>query len=578
MPRTLCLFVLFATLLLTGCDRSGTGSADEAEGTSAPETQATETGRETPPAGQAAAVEVDTGNFDDHVETLAADDFGGRAPGTQGERKTLEYLTGEFRELGLEPGYGESFLQPVPMVEISNNSRSDLEIDFGDDTTTLTYPEDMILGSRRQESPQSISDSEMVFVGYGIVAPEYDWNDYEGLDVAGKTVVMLVNDPGFATGDEALFNGRAMTYYGRWTYKYEEAARQGAAAAIVVHETEPASYGWDVVINSWSQPEFVLGGDDSPRLPLEGWITADAAHSLFATAGLDFNELKAAAREPGFEWQPLDATASAEVSHRVREGTSYNVIARLPGAERPDEAVVYMAHWDHLGRNLALPGTSGVYNGAVDNASGTAALLELARLYKQAPAPERSVIFLAVTLEEYGLLGSAHYAANPVVPMAKTAAVVNMDAMSLLGPTRDITVIGHGSSELEDILAEVAATQDREIVPEPTPEAGYYYRSDHFNFAKAGVPALYAKGGVDHVDEGREYGLAWQRQYRDERYHKPTDVYNPDWDLRGIGQDIELLYRVGRRVADGDAWPNWYEGNEFRALRDRQRRQVTESD
>ena len=304
----------------------------------------------------------------------------------------------------------------------------------------------------------------------------------------------------------------------------------------------------------------------------------DSTIDLFDRAGMDFETVKTAAGEPGFEWRSLDATATAEVTHRVREGTSYNVIAKLPGAERPDEAVVYMAHWDHLGRNLALPGTSGVYNGAVDNASGTAALLELARMYSSAPAPERSVLFLAVTLEEYGLLGSAHYAANPVIPLAKTAAVVNMDAMSLLGPTRDITVIGHGSSELEDILAEAAGRQGREIRPEPTPEAGYYYRSDHFNFAKAGVPALYAKGGVEHVEKGRDYGLTWQREYRDKRYHKPTDVYDPDWDLRGIAQDIELLYRVGHHVADSDAWPNWYEGNEFRAIRDRQRRELTGGD
>lgn len=564
MPRKPYLLVVLIPLLLVACDRPESVT----EGESRAERDAE--------SGSVQKVDVDTESFDEHIKTLSSDDFGGRAPGTRGERLTLDYLTDAFRNLGLEPGYGESFLQPVPMVEITNNSRTDLRIDFGDGTKVLTYPEDMIFSSRRRESPQSIEDSEMVFVGYGVVAPEYDWNDYEGLDVEGKTVVMLVNDPGFASGDEGFFNGRAMTYYGRWTYKYEEAARQGAAAAIVIHETEPASYGWDVVINSWSQPEFVLGDDDSPRLPLEGWITVDAARSLFAEAGLDFAALKDAARQPGFEWKSLGATANAGVTHRVREGTSYNVIAKLPGAERPDEAIVYMAHWDHLGRNLALPGTSGVYNGAVDNASGTAALLELARMYSQAPAPERSVIFLAVTLEEYGLLGSRHYAAHPVMPLGRTAAAVNMDAMSLLGPTRDITVIGYGSSELEDILADVAAGQDREIVPEPTPEAGYYYRSDHFNFAKAGVPALYAKGGVDHVGKGREYGLAWQREYRDQRYHKPADVYDPDWDLRGIGQDIELLYRVGRRVADSDTWPNWYEGSEFRSIRDRQRRDVTQ--
>jgi Zn-dependent M28 family amino/carboxypeptidase len=516
---------------------------------------------------------IDTERYAAHLATLASDEFEGRAPGTRGERLTLNYLVEQFAALGLMPGYGDSYLQPVPMVELTNEARSSIEIVDEDGSYSLTYPEQMIIGSRRLgTTPHGVEDSELVFVGYGIVAPEYDWNDYEGLDVAGKTVVMLVNDPGYATGDAELFNGNAMTYYGRWTYKYEEAARQGAAAAIIVHETEPASYGWDVVINSWSGAQFELGdAGNAPIMALEGWITVETADALFARAGLDFAAEKQRAETNAFTPVSLGGRATASVRNSVREGLSYNVVASIPGSERPDEAIVYLAHWDHLGRNLAIPGSAGIYNGAIDNASGTAALLEIARLYQQAGAPARTVLFLAVTLEEYGLLGSRYYANNPVVPPGQTVAAINMDAMSLIGPTHDVVVVGHGSSELEEILVEAVAVQGREVVPEPTPQAGFYYRSDHFNFARAGIPALYAKGGVDHREHGREYGLAQERDYRDVRYHKPADEFNPDWDLRGVAEDLELLYVVGRQVAEGESWPNWYPGNEFRAIREASR-------
>ncbi len=516
---------------------------------------------------------IDADRYAAHLQVLASDEFEGRAPGTRGERLTLNYLVREFAELGLAAGYGDSFLQPVPMAEMVAEQRSSLRLVDGDDSFELTYPEQMIIGTRRPGADfHGVVDSELVFVGYGIVAPEYDWDDYAGLDVAGKTVVMLVNDPGFATGDPDLFNGRAMTYYGRWTYKYEEAARQGAAAALIVHDTEPASYGWDVVINSWSGAQFELGGD-SPEslLALEGWVTLDAARALFERAGLDFDAELERAASPGFSYVSLAARASAEVRNRVREGVSYNVLAAIPGSERPDEVVVYLAHWDHLGRNMALPGSSGIYNGAIDNASGTAALLEIARLYQQAGQPRRSVLFLAVTLEEYGLLGSRYYVNNPVFPHAQTVAAINMDAMTLIGPTDDVVVVGHGSSELEHILARAVEHQGRHVVPEPTPEAGFYYRSDHFNFARAGIPALYAKGGVEHREQGREYGMARALEYRDLQYHKPADEFNPDWDFRGVSEDLELLYVVGRELADGEAWPNWFDGNEFRAARDAQR-------
>ncbi|NBB93601.1 MAG: M28 family peptidase [Gammaproteobacteria bacterium] len=549
-------------------------SADGATGSAVETAQDDEAGQQDTGLPEVPGDGVDAERFAAHVQTLASDEFQGRAPGTRGGRMTIDYLVREFSEMGLEPGYGDSYLQPVPMIELTNAERSDISVDLGGERMTLSYPEQMVINSRRLGAdPHAVEGSEIVFVGYGIVAPEYDWNDYEGLDVSGKTVVMLVNDPGFATGEEALFNGRAMTYYGRWTYKYEEAARQGAAAALVVHETEPASYPWEVVINSWSGAEFVLASDESaPRVALEGWLTVDAARELFSRAGLDYEAQKERAKQPGFEWVSLDSTATAQVRNDIRRGTSYNVLAEIPGTERPDEAVVYMAHWDHLGRNLARPGSEGIYNGAVDNASGTAGLLELARLNAQAGPAERSQLFAAVTLEEYGLLGSMHYANDPVYPPGQTAAAINMDAMTVLGPTHDVTVIGYGSSELEDILAEAAQRQGRHIEQEPSPEAGYYYRSDHFNLAKIGIPALYAKGGVDHREKGRAYGLEWQAQYRDERYHKTADTYSEDWDLRGVSEDLELLYTVGREVSGSDRWPEWYEGNEFKAIRESSRR------
>ncbi|TVR98158.1 MAG: M28 family peptidase [Wenzhouxiangellaceae bacterium] len=571
MSRPIPLFLPALALLLVACQQA------QDQGLSDPEARlADHSPAQSSPAPALPAVPgsgIDTDAYARHLATLASDEFGGRAPGTRGERLTLDYLVAQFAELGLAPGYGDSYLQPVPMVELVAEERSAISLTDGDERFELTYPEQMIIGSRRSGTGfHGVDDSELVFVGYGIVAPEYDWDDYAGLDVAGKTVVMLVNDPGFATGDPALFNGRAMTYYGRWTYKYEEAARQGAAAALIIHDTEPASYGWDVVINSWSGAQFELGGDNGESvLALEGWISLDAARVLFERAGLELDAEQARAAEPGFTAVSLGAAAQAQVRNRVREGVSYNVLASIPGTERPDEAIVYLAHWDHLGRNLAIPGSAGIYNGAIDNASGTAALLEIARLYQKAGAPDRSVLFLAVTLEEYGLLGSRHYVNHPVFPHARTVAAINMDAMTLIGPTDDVVVVGYGSSELEETLRLATEAQGRHVVPEPTPEAGFYYRSDHFNFARAGIPALYAKGGVEHREHGREYGMARAREYRDVAYHKPADEFDPAWDLRGLAEDLELLYVVGRHLAEGDSWPNWYPGNEFRATRDAQR-------
>jgi len=518
--------------------------------------------------------DFDIERYASDLATLASDGFEGRAPGSRGGRLTVDYLVEAFSAAGLQPGYGQSYLQPVPMVEMTNQERSALALEQAGQRWSLNYPEDMIIGSRRPgTAPHGVEDSELVFVGYGVVAPEYDWNDYAGVDVSGKTVVILVNDPGFADPDAGHFNGRAMTYYGRWTYKYEEAARQGAAAALIVHETEPASYPWEVVTNSWSGPQFELAErGDEPVMALEGWLGVEAARALFARAGLDYDEQKARAAGPDFSAVALDARVSARVRNSVREATSYNVLGVLPGHARPDEAVVYMAHWDHLGRNLSLPGSSGIYNGAIDNASGTAAVMELARMHASAGAPERSLLFLAVTLEEYGLLGSRHYVNDPVFEPGNTVAAINLDAFNfMVGPTEDMVVIGTGSSELEPLLEDVLAEAGRSVSPEPTPEAGYYYRSDHFNFARAGIPALYAKSGTEHVELGGEHVAAIERDYRDRRYHKPADVVDPDWDYTGVARDAAVLYRVGRTLAASERWPNWYEGNEFRAIRDRQR-------
>lgn len=571
--------VLLIALMLAAC--GGESPPEPAAESDAGQSQSADTAGETDSEAQARSTlpevpgdGIDVRSYEQHVQTLASDEFEGRAPGTRGGRMTIDYLVRAFSEMGLEPGYGDSYLQPVPMIELTNAERSDIAVELDGERMSLSYPEQMVINSRRLGTePHVVENSEIVFVGYGIVAPEYDWNDYAGLDVEGKTVVILVNDPGFATGDEALFNGPAMTYYGRWTYKYEEAARQGAAAALVVHETEPASYPWEVVVNSWSGAEFVLASDESaPRVDLEGWLTVDAARELFSRAGFDYEAQKERAAQPGFTSVSLEANASAQVRNDIRRGTSYNVLAELPGTERPEEAVIYMAHWDHLGRSLARSGSEGIYNGAIDNASGTSGLLEIARLNVQAGAAERTQLFAAVTLEEYGLLGSRHYATDPVYPPGQTAAAINMDAMTVLGPTHDVTVVGYGSSELEEILAEAAERQGRHTEQEPSPEAGYYYRSDHFNLAKIGIPALYAKGGVDHREKGREYGMEWQADYRANRYHKTADTYDGDWDFRGVAEDLELLYTVGRDVADSESWPEWYEGNEFKSIREESRR------
>ncbi|WP_300378978.1 M28 family metallopeptidase [Henriciella sp.] len=516
------------------------------------------------------------------IETLADDTYEGRGPGAEKGEQAADWIAVEMERVGLEPGGDDgSWFQTVAMVEQTlDESASGLTFNGGSsgEPMEMTLKEDAVLWTKRQNAKElDFEDSDLVFVGYGVVAPEYDWNDYEGLDVEGKTVVMLVNDPGFARENDDIFKGKAMTYYGRWTYKYEEAARQGATGAIVIHETAPASYGWDVVSNSWSGAQADLvrenGGED--RIVYESWITNEVARKLFDEAGLDFEEQKAAAKEPGFEAVDMgDLTASGNLVQSVTQMESRNVVGLLPGTETPDEHVLFTAHWDHLGKKseerAGEPGQDfyrdSIFNGAVDNATGVAGLLEIAEAMSQEEHP-RSGLFVAVTLEESGLLGSAYYAENPTVPMDQIVAGVNMDAMLPIGRTKDMVVVGYGASELEDILASKLEAQDRVVKPDPRPEAGSFYRSDHISFAKKGVPMLYADGGVDKRDGGIAAGKAASEAYTAQRYHKPMDEYSSDWDLSGMEEDVTALYEVGLQIINSDAWPTWYEGNEFEAVR-----------
>ncbi len=504
------------------------------------------------------------------IKTLSSDAFEGRGPSSLGEEKTIAFISERFEDLGIAPGNHGTFLQEVPLVSITADPSSLLRIRGRNGTQRFQYGDQYMAWTKRVVPEARIANSEMVFVGYGVVAPEYGWNDYDGIDVAGKTVVILVNDPGFATQDTALFNGNSMTYYGRWTYKYEEAARQGAAGALIVHETEPAAYPWEVVTGSWSGPQFGLVPADNnmSRVAIEGWLTVATARAVFAAANLDYDSLKTQAKDSGFEAVPMGLDATLALKNTIDRSISHNVLGVLRGTERADEYVVYMAHWDHLGRDQSLSGDQ-IYNGAEDNASGTAGLLQLAKAFASLETPPlRSLLFLAVTAEEQGLLGSSHYASNPVYPPEKTVAVINMDGLDLLGPMRDISVVGYGNSELDDYLADAAKIQGRVIRPDAEPEAGYYYRSDHFNFAKVGIPALYPDAGLDHVEHGEEWTSEQRDDYRANRYHKPADEFNPNWDLSGAVLDLRLFFSVGYRLASESTFPNWREGTEFRAKRD----------
>ena len=506
-----------------------------------------------------------------HTQVLAADEFGGRGPGTPGEELTVNYLVEQFQALGLEPGNGDSWVQDVPITAVTTDPSATLAIQGTDFERELAYAEEMVVFTQRQVESVSVEDAGLVFVGYGISAPERGWDDFGDMDVTGKTVVILINDPGYATQDSSVFNGNTMTYYGRWTYKYEEAARRGAAAAIIIHETLPAAYGWDVVRNSWSGPQIGLtaANQNMDRVAAEGWVTESVARELFAAAGEDFDVLKAAAASPDFQAVPLgDLTLSTELSNTLSNAQSRNVMARLPGTEYPEEHIVYSAHWDHLGTREGEGDQ--IYNGASDNASGVAALLALAKLHMEEGAPPRSLLFLAVTAEEAGLLGAKWYVENPPHALETTVANLNMDNIygGVDGRTRDVAVVGFGNSELETWLQAAADKQGRVLVQEPNPEKGYYYRSDHFNFARHGVPALYLTRGVDSFEHGSEWGQQQLDNYVANDYHKPSDEYSADWDLSGAADNVALFFDIANDLAAGRDWPNWNAGTEFKSTRD----------
>ncbi|WBX94681.1 M28 family metallopeptidase [Pseudoxanthomonas mexicana] len=557
MSRKLML-VLAATAALAACKRE-------------PEAPAAAPEAATPPAAaHTFTADITEADFADMVKALSSDEFEGRAPGSVGEEKTTAYLEAQMKRIGLQPGNNGSYFQDVPMVETTaDEAATTMTLATAKGDHALKFGTDYVIGTRTGQTEVKLDASDMVFVGYGVDAPEQQWNDYAGQDWTGKTVVMFVNDPGFHAKDETLFGGNRMTYYGRWTYKFEEAARKGAAAALIVHDTAGASYGWDVVKNSWAGPQYDLPAKDDPekRIPLQGWLSAEAARQLFADAGLDLDAAYASAGKRGFKPVPLKAKATVSLKSSITEKTSRNVIGVQPGATKPDEAVLYMAHWDHLGKHEGEEGDN-IYNGAVDNATGVAGILEIAEAFAhQDPKPARSVVFVAVTLEESGLLGSKYYVAHPTFPMDKIAGVINLDAMSVGGKSRDFVVTGKGNSELEDMLKVYADQQGRVLTEEGNPAGGYYFRSDHFNFAKAGVPALYAKGGNDLLEGGVEAGKAASEEYA-KRYHQASDEMHEGWKLDGVVQDLQALYGVGKDLAVEDKWPNWYEGNPFKAARD----------
>lgn len=525
-----------------------------------------------PPAGVALAPQINAADFALFDKTLSSDAFGGRKPGTIGAERTTNWLVAQFQRMGLQPGNHGSWFQAVPADSTQLlNTDVTLDITAHGKPAKFAYRTDMMAETLQAKPQVDLKNSPVVFMGYGVDAPNWHWNDYQGVDVKGKTVIVLVNDPGFATGDPKLFNGRAMTYYGRWTYKYAEAALKGAAACFIVHTSDAAAgYPFSVLQNSASGPQLSLPAsvDPSPRLPVAGWLTRDAATRLFADAGLDFGQLEKAAAKPGFKPVPLDATASIILRNKIGHLESKNVVAMVKGSTKPDEAVIFTAHWDHLGTDPTRKGHQ-VFSGAIDNGTGLTMLLELADAFAhQQTPPQRSVLFFMPTMEESGLLGSQYYAAKPVFPLDKTVADIAVDALPIIGRARDMTVIGMGQSQLEDMLAAVLKTQGRVTSPETTPENGFYFRSDHFSFAKAGVPAMLASSGLDLLDGGKAAGQKAADDYTAHHYHTPNDVFNPNWDYAGILEDTQALYELGQHLSQAGVWPQWYPDSPFRAKRE----------
>lgn len=514
-----------------------------------------------------------------HIKTLASDEFEGRGPGTHGEELSINYIADQFKQIGLAPGNPDgSYFQKVPLVGITTKQNAELKIKAANKDLKLKFGDDFVARTVRVVEKTGF-DADMVFVGYGVVAPEYGWDDYKGMDVRGKVLVMLVNDPAVpdpknpAKLDEKTFKGRAMTYYGRWTYKFEIAAEKGAAGVLVIHETGPAGYPWSVPKGSFTIENFDLVSKDKnmSRVNIEGWISNDRARELFGVVGMNFDAMKRAAIRKDFKPVALKAHAKLEIEQQIRYIDSHNVVGKLEGSDPKfkDQYVIYTAHWDHLG--VGLPNEKGdkIYNGALDNASGCAGLIEIARAFKALPTPpRRSVLFLSVTAEEKGLIGSKYYAENPIYPLEKTVANINMDGLNQWGPTRDFTVVGLGNSTLDDVLRQAAAEQKRVLRPDPEPEKGFYYRSDHFNFAKVGVPALDPNDGIDFIGKPGSWGKQKRDEYTEHDYHKPSDEIKPDWDFSGAAQDLRLLMTVGYRVANTEKYPEWKPGTEFKAKRD----------
>ena len=510
-------------------------------------------------------------DLEPNLITLSSDEFMGRMPFTEGEQLTTSFLESKFKEMGLEPGNGDSYFQEVPMVSIITYPEQSMEFTSAQGSVVGEGLKDFVIWTQRTDSVVRIQDAEVVFAGFGIVAPEYGWDDYKNLDVKGKIVVVLINDPGFGSEDSTFFKGNTMTYYGRWTYKYEEAVRQGALGCLIVHNTIPAGYGFNNIQNSWKASKLYLDdrGQEKYKLGFEGWITLPFAKQLFEKMGKNESELLQNARKADFQGFSTGLTLSTSLAVQPTYNLTKNVIAKVTGKTAPEEVIIYTAHWDHIG--IGKPDETGdsIYNGALDNASGTAALLALAKAFKTDEQPDRTVVFLAVTAEEQGLWGSAYYAKQPIYPKEKTVANINMDGVNPYGKMKDVSVIGVGQSEMEDLLDEELKKLGRYAAPEPNPVVGYYFRSDHFNFAKIGIPALYIGTGIDHVEKGKEYGKQLQEDYVAQYYHKPADAYDPKrWNLDGAVDDVQLLYQVGRNLANSTRWPGWKEGSEFKAIRD----------
>ena len=505
--------------------------------------------------------------YKDHVKTLASDEFEGRAPGTPGGEKTKSYISNHFESLGLK-SFGDSYLMPVTLTAITlDESKSNFNLAVDGEVMNIAYRSDVVYGTTRQLDNVSIENSDLVFVGYGVNAPEYGWNDYK-VDVKGKTVVMLINDPGFEL-QSTEFNGRAMTYYGRWTYKFEEAARQGAAGVLIIHETAPASYPWGVVENGWSGEQLNLTFKDKNigRSALEGWITLDVAEKLFAKMNTSYDEMKSIALSKNFQPIPMDGmTLSSNMANALRETDSHNVVGYVEGSEAPEEFVLIMGHWDHMGVDTSIEGDQ-IYNGAVDNATGTAAVMHIAETFSK-KSPKRSIAFIGLTAEESGLLGSAYMVEYPPFEYKNVIGGLNLDAFPAFGKAKDITIVGYGASELEAILNKHASAEGKYLAPDKSPEAGFFYRSDHINFAKKGIPMIYADPGIDLVNGGLERGFQLAKQYTSDAYHKPADEVTDDWDWEGIEQDLGIFTNFIDDLANSEEYPNWYINSEFRAIRD----------